>query len=82
MSTCFTTQLFNHICFFVYFNIEKSGDYTFIVEDTNFVQYQKIEYQFNLCNPPQMLDGMIGIYWGDNGNETRILKQTKSFLYL
>ena len=65
----------------VYFYIENSGDYTFIVEDTNFVQYTQIEYQFNLCNPPQMLDGMMGIYWEENGNETRILTEYDSKWY-
>lgn len=65
----------------IYFNIEVSGDYTFIVEDTNFVQYPKIECQFNLCNPPQMLDGMMGIYWEENGNETRILNEYDSKWY-
>lgn len=65
----------------VYFNIEISGDYTFIVEDTNFVQYPQIEYQFNFCNPPQMLEGMMGIYWEENGNETRILNKYDSKWY-
>lgn len=65
----------------IYFNIETSGEYTFIVEDTNFVQYPKIECQFNLCNPPQMLDGMMGIYWEENGNETRILNEYDSKWY-
>ncbi len=65
----------------IYFNIETSGDYTFIVEDTNFVQYPKIECQFNLCNPPQMLEGMMGIYWEENGNETRILNEYDSKWY-
>ena len=65
----------------IYFNIEKSGDYTFIVEDTNFIQYPKIECQFNLCNPPQLLEGMIGIYWEENGNETRIFNEYDSKWY-
>lgn len=64
-----------------YFNIETSGDYSFIVEDTNFVQYPKIEYQFNLCNPPEMLDGMMGIYWEENGNETRIVSENDANWY-
>ncbi len=65
----------------IYFNVEISGEYTFIVEDTNFVQYPKIECQFNLCNPPKMLDGMMGIYWEENGNETRILNEYDSKWY-
>lgn len=64
-----------------YFNIETSGDYSFIVEDTNFVQYPKIEYQFNLCNPPELIDGMMGIYWEENGNETRIVSENDAKWY-
>ena len=65
----------------VYFNIETSGEYSFIIEDTNFVQYQKIEQQFNLCNPPEMIDGMIGIYWEENGAETRIISESDANWY-
>lgn len=65
----------------VYFNIEISGDYTFIVEDTNFVQYPKIEYQFNLCNSPVMLEGMNGIYWDENGVEKRVASEYDSNWY-
>ena len=64
-----------------YFYIETSGDYTFIVEDTNFVQYPQIEYKFNLCNPPEMLDGMLGIYWDENGNEIEIVSETNGNWY-
>lgn len=52
-----------------YFTINVSGKYEFIVEDTNFVQYNKIEKDFNLCNPPILIDGMKGIYW--NGDEEK-----------
>ena len=65
----------------VYFNIEKSEIYSFIIEDTNFVQYQKIEHQFNLCNPPEMIDGMIGIYWEENGVETKIISESDANWY-
>lgn len=64
-----------------YFNIEHSGEYTFIVEDTNFVQYPKIEYQFNLCNTPILLDGMMGIYWDENGVEKQIISEYDSNWY-
>lgn len=56
----------------VYFNINTSGVYTFIVEDTNFIEYPKIEYEFNLCNPPKLEKGMTGIYWDENGVEKTI----------
>ena len=39
------------------------------------------EYQFNLCNPPELIEGMMGIYWGENGNETRILSESDSNWY-
>ncbi|MBR3614526.1 MAG: hypothetical protein IKL55_05055 [Clostridia bacterium] len=65
----------------VYFIVETSGEYIFIVEDSNFVQYPQIEYQFNLCNEPVLLDGMMGIYWEKNGNETRIVSEYDSNWY-
>ncbi len=52
-----------------YFTIEVSGEYEFIIEDSNFVQYKSIKKDFKLCNPPVLLDGMRGIYW--NGNEEK-----------
>lgn len=57
----------------IYFNINKSGKYTFIVEDVSFVQYSKIVKEFNLCNPPILLDNMMGIYWDENGIEKQII---------
>lgn len=52
-----------------YFSINISGDYEFIIEDTNSVQYPQIVKTFNLCNSPILIDGMKGIYW--NGDEEK-----------
>lgn len=52
-----------------YFTVDVSGDYEFIVEDTNSTQYSKIETNFNLCNSPVLLKTMKGIYW--NGDEEK-----------
>ena len=52
-----------------YFTIGISGEYEFIVEDTNYIQYSSIHKEFNLCNPPILMDGMNGIYW--NGDEEK-----------
>ena len=54
-----------------YFTIDVSGDYEFIVEDTNYIQYTKIEKSFNLCNIPILIEGMQGIYW--NGDEEKTI---------
>lgn len=58
----------------IYFTIEKSGEYSFIVEDTNHIEYPKIDFEINLCNPPILLDGMKGIYWNESGEEIKIEK--------
>ena len=52
-----------------YFTIETSGEYEFIIEDTNFIQYSAIRKSFKLCNPPILNDEMTGIYW--NGDEEK-----------
>lgn len=63
-----------------YFTINISGDYKFVVEDTNSIQYPKITKTFNLCNPPVLVAGMKGIYW--NGDEEKeILSTTDSNWY-
>lgn len=59
----------------IYFNIDTSSKYTFIIEDTNFVQYPKIELDVNLCNSPILLENMVGIYWDENGNEKQITSE-------
>lgn len=55
-----------------YFTIETSGEYNFIIEDTNFVEYAEIKQKFKLCNPPILTDGMKGIYWDEENNEKEI----------
>ena len=57
----------------VYFSVDKSGKYTFIVEDTSFIRYSKIVKEFNLCNSPILLENMIGIYWDEYGVEKQII---------
>ena len=59
----------------IYFNIDTSGKYTFIIEDTNFVQYPKVELEVNLCNSPILLENMMGIYWDENGVEKQITSE-------
>ena len=54
------------------FTVDISNDYSFIVEDSNFIQYDKIDYNFELCNPPQLHNGMVGVYWDENGIEHEI----------
>lgn len=65
----------------VYFSIDKSGKYTFIVEDTSFVRYSKIVKEFNLCNSPNLLENMLGIYWDENGIEKQIVSSSDSNWY-
>lgn len=65
----------------VYFNIDVSAKYTFIIEDTNFVQYPKIEFEANLCNPPILLEEMMGIYWDEYGVEKQITSEYDSNWY-
>lgn len=55
-----------------YFTVSTSNKYSFIVEDSNFIQYKKVEYEFKLCNPPILEDNMTGIYWDENNNEVEI----------
>ena len=53
----------------VYFTVSTSNQYSFVVEDSNFIQYKKVDYEFSLCNPPILKDNMTGIYWNDNNEE-------------
>ncbi len=64
-----------------YFTIDVSGEYSFIVEDTNFVQYPAIIREFSLCNPPILMYGMKGIYWDDENNEKEISSENDSNWY-
>lgn len=52
-----------------YFTINTSGEYYFIVEDTNYMQYSKISIKVILCNKPILENDMQGIYFDENGNE-------------
>lgn len=65
----------------IYFNIDISGKYTFIIEDTNFVQYPKVELDVALCNPPILLENMMGIYWDEFGVEKQIISEFDSNWY-
>lgn len=58
----------------VYFTIENSGEYSFIIEDTNHIQYSKLDLEISLCNPPVLLNDMTGIYWDKSGNEIEVEK--------
>ena len=64
-----------------YFTIDTSGKYSFIVEDSNYVQYPLITKEFDLCNPPDLKDGMTGIYWDESGNEQTITSTNDSKWY-
>lgn len=55
-----------------YFSVNTSGNYRFIVEDTNFVQYPQISINVVLCNKPLLEAGMQGIYFDKNNNEISI----------
>ena len=65
-----------------YFTIDKSGNYKFIVQDTNSVQYPEIEKDFELCNPPVLVGDMKGIYWtNDEEKEIENLSDGKWYDY-
>lgn len=64
-----------------YFTINTSGEYSFIIEDINYIQYPKVELEVNLCNSPILLDGMKGIYWDLDGNEIEIENEKDSNWY-
>lgn len=55
-----------------YFTINTSGEYYFIVEDTNYRQYTKISTNIVLCNKPILENGMQGIYFDEDNNENII----------
>ena len=43
----------------VYFTASTTSKYSFIVEDSNYIQYKKIDYELKLCNPPILRDDMM-----------------------
>lgn len=51
-----------------YFTINVSGRYEFIVEDTKYSQYPKINIDISLCNKPVLEEGMKGVYFDGNNN--------------
>ena len=55
-----------------YFTINTSGKYEFIVEDTNYIQYPKVNIDITLCNKPILEAGMQGIYFDENNSEILI----------
>lgn len=65
----------------VYFTMEKSGEYSFIVEDTNHIEYPQIDFEINLCNSPILVSDMKGIYWNEEGEEVEIEKNNDSSWY-
>ena len=54
------------------FTIDRSGKYSFIVKDSNSIEYGKIDYEIMLCNPPTLIEGLIGVYWDESGVEYSI----------
>ena len=56
----------------VYFTVSRTNKYSFVIKDSNFIQYKKVEKDFNLCNPPILKDNMTGIYWDENKEEKEI----------
>ena len=56
----------------VYFTVSTSNKYSFVIEDSNYIQYKKVDYEFNFCNPPLLRDDMTGIYWDENCKEKEI----------
>ena len=58
----------------VYFTVSRTNKYSFVIKDSNFIQYKKVEKDFNLCNPPILKDNMTGIYWDENKEEKEINK--------
>ena len=57
---------------FATFTIDRSGTYSFIVEDTNSIQYKKVDFEVMLCNPPMLPEGFMGVYWDSEGIEFSI----------
>ncbi len=55
-----------------YFTVTTSGNYNFIVEDTNYKQYSKVSIDITLCNSPVLESDMQGIYFDENNSEIMI----------
>lgn len=65
----------------VVFTIEKSGNYSFVIEDTNHVKYKAVSKEITLCNEPVLLPGMTGIFWDYLGNEIAVNNLNKNKWY-
>ena len=63
------------------FTIDRSGKYSFVVEDSNSTEYPRIDFDITLCNSPEMLPGFIGVYWDDAGTEYSIANTYDSNWY-
>ena len=63
------------------FTIDRSGTYSFIVKDSNSTEYTKIDYEIMLCNPPVVVDGLIGVYWDEDGVEYSIASSSDANWY-
>ena len=66
---------------FATFTIDKTGKYSFVVEDSNSTEYPRIDFDITLCNSPEMLPGFIGVYWDDAGTEYSIANTYDSNWY-
>ena len=50
-----------------YFSISRSGNFNFVIEDSNFIEYTPIKYKAVLCNAPVLVGGLKGVYFDTNG---------------
>lgn len=65
----------------VTFTIENSGNYSFVVEDTNHIKYKALVKEITLCNEPILLSGMTGVFWDYLGNEISVNNLNKNQWY-
>lgn len=65
----------------IYFTVNASGDYKFIIKDTNYKEYKAAELSINLCNKPILLENMQGIYWNNEGEEILIENESDHSWY-
>lgn len=59
-----------------YFTINSDENYAFVIEDTNYLQYPKVNLEISLCNSPILVGKMKGIYWDKENNEVEISSKT------
>lgn len=65
----------------IYFTVSKSGNYYFSIKDINYREYKAAQLEIKLCNKPQLLEDMTGIYWDENGNEIVVEEQNNPNWY-